>query len=156
MRKCTFTRTNSSGVKWNYPQKWAKYKWAGTNYFVVFLKFCKVCWITDVVVAVFRPFFKPLCLLPLSFLLFKDIPDQCSPSPCHPGGTVRCEDKKGDFLCHCFTGWAGARCEKGTVMAVGSDENSRVCICTLCTTAWPPLRSIRYDLGGDGGLCPHQ
>uniref|UniRef100_A0A3B5KJS5 Growth arrest-specific 6 n=1 Tax=Takifugu rubripes TaxID=31033 RepID=A0A3B5KJS5_TAKRU len=41
-----------------------------------------------------------------------NIPDQCSPSPCNPGGTVRCEDKKGDFLCHCFTGWAGARCEK--------------------------------------------
>ncbi|KAF3832781.1 hypothetical protein F7725_026446 [Dissostichus mawsoni] len=41
-----------------------------------------------------------------------NIPDQCSPSPCYPSGTVRCEDKKGDFLCHCFTGWAGARCEK--------------------------------------------
>lgn len=46
----------------------------------------------------------------------EDIPDQCSPSPCNPVGTVRCEDKKGDFLCHCFTGWAGARCEKGTVI----------------------------------------
>uniref|UniRef100_A0A8C6TSN7 Growth arrest-specific 6 n=1 Tax=Neogobius melanostomus TaxID=47308 RepID=A0A8C6TSN7_9GOBI len=43
---------------------------------------------------------------------FSDIPDQCSPSPCNPRGTVRCEDKKGDFLCHCFTGWTGARCEK--------------------------------------------
>uniref|UniRef100_A0A8C6TR02 Growth arrest-specific 6 n=1 Tax=Neogobius melanostomus TaxID=47308 RepID=A0A8C6TR02_9GOBI len=41
-----------------------------------------------------------------------NIPDQCSPSPCNPRGTVRCEDKKGDFLCHCFTGWTGARCEK--------------------------------------------
>lgn len=41
-----------------------------------------------------------------------NIPDQCSPSPCNPIGTVRCEDRKGDFLCHCFTGWAGARCEK--------------------------------------------
>uniref|UniRef100_A0A3B3ZC25 Growth arrest-specific 6 n=1 Tax=Periophthalmus magnuspinnatus TaxID=409849 RepID=A0A3B3ZC25_9GOBI len=40
-----------------------------------------------------------------------NIPDQCSPSPCNPRGTVRCEDKKGDFLCHCFTGWTGARCE---------------------------------------------
>lgn len=46
----------------------------------------------------------------------EDIPDQCSPSPCNPRGTVRCEDKKGDFLCHCFTGWAGARCEQGTVI----------------------------------------
>ncbi|KAJ8255708.1 hypothetical protein COCON_G00195720 [Conger conger] len=41
-----------------------------------------------------------------------NIPDQCSPSPCNPRGMVRCEDKKGDFLCHCFTGWAGVRCEK--------------------------------------------
>lgn len=41
-----------------------------------------------------------------------NIPDQCSPSPCNPRGTVRCEDKKGDFLCHCFTGWTGVRCEK--------------------------------------------
>uniref|UniRef100_A0A8D3CYM5 Protein S n=1 Tax=Scophthalmus maximus TaxID=52904 RepID=A0A8D3CYM5_SCOMX len=41
-----------------------------------------------------------------------NIPDQCSPSPCNDRGTVRCEDKKGDFLCHCFTGWTGARCDK--------------------------------------------
>uniref|UniRef100_A0A8C7JKS2 Growth arrest-specific 6 n=1 Tax=Oncorhynchus kisutch TaxID=8019 RepID=A0A8C7JKS2_ONCKI len=41
-----------------------------------------------------------------------NIPDQCSPSPCNPRGTVRCEDQKGDFLCHCFTGWTGVRCEK--------------------------------------------
>uniref|UniRef100_A0A1A8M180 Growth arrest-specific 6 n=1 Tax=Nothobranchius pienaari TaxID=704102 RepID=A0A1A8M180_9TELE len=40
-----------------------------------------------------------------------NIPDQCSPSPCNARGTVRCEDKKGDFLCHCFTGWTGASCE---------------------------------------------
>lgn len=54
----------------------------------------------------------------LCFLTRKDIPDQCSPSPCNARGTVRCEDKKGDFLCHCFTGWTGARCEKGTVVTV--------------------------------------
>uniref|UniRef100_A0A8C8DVM8 Growth arrest-specific protein 6 n=1 Tax=Oryzias sinensis TaxID=183150 RepID=A0A8C8DVM8_9TELE len=41
-----------------------------------------------------------------------NIPDQCSPSPCSATGTVRCEDKKGDFLCHCFTGWTGAACEE--------------------------------------------
>uniref|UniRef100_A0A8C9YDI3 Growth arrest-specific 6 n=1 Tax=Sander lucioperca TaxID=283035 RepID=A0A8C9YDI3_SANLU len=41
-----------------------------------------------------------------------NIPDQCSPSPCIARGTVRCEDKKGDFLCHCFTGWEGATCDK--------------------------------------------
>ncbi|KAI1899687.1 hypothetical protein AGOR_G00064340 [Albula goreensis] len=41
-----------------------------------------------------------------------NIPNQCSPSPCNPRGMVRCEDKKGDFLCHCFTGWTGSKCEK--------------------------------------------
>uniref|UniRef100_A0A8C5C1H7 Growth arrest-specific 6 n=1 Tax=Gadus morhua TaxID=8049 RepID=A0A8C5C1H7_GADMO len=44
--------------------------------------------------------------------IFGYIPDQCSPSPCHPRGSVRCEDRKGDFLCHCFTGWTGAHCDK--------------------------------------------
>lgn len=41
-----------------------------------------------------------------------NIPDQCSPNPCYHYGTVRCEDKKGEFQCHCFTGWSGATCEK--------------------------------------------
>ncbi|XP_023690979.2 growth arrest-specific protein 6 isoform X2 [Paramormyrops kingsleyae] len=41
-----------------------------------------------------------------------NIPDQCSPSPCCERGTVRCEDKKGSFVCHCFTGWTGATCEE--------------------------------------------
>ncbi|XP_073697614.1 growth arrest-specific protein 6-like [Garra rufa] len=41
-----------------------------------------------------------------------NIPDQCSPNPCNHYGTVRCEDKKGEFQCHCFTGWSGVRCEK--------------------------------------------
>uniref|UniRef100_A0A8C1HCY8 Growth arrest-specific protein 6 n=1 Tax=Cyprinus carpio carpio TaxID=630221 RepID=A0A8C1HCY8_CYPCA len=41
-----------------------------------------------------------------------NIPDQCSPNPCNHHGTVRCEDKKGEFQCHCFTGWSGVRCEK--------------------------------------------
>lgn len=59
-----------------------------------------------------------LCLSVFAFLTLEDIPDQCSPSPCNARGTVRCEDKKGDFLCHCFTGWAGARCEKGTVITM--------------------------------------
>ncbi|XP_072512772.1 growth arrest-specific protein 6 [Salminus brasiliensis] len=39
-----------------------------------------------------------------------NIPDQCSPNPCNHLGTVRCEDKKGEFHCHCFTGWAGPKC----------------------------------------------
>ncbi|XP_059408284.1 growth arrest-specific protein 6 [Carassius carassius] len=41
-----------------------------------------------------------------------NIPDQCSPNPCNHYGTVRCEDKKGEFQCHCFTGWSGVKCEK--------------------------------------------
>lgn len=41
-----------------------------------------------------------------------NIPDQCSSSPCNPQGSFRCEDGKGDFQCHCFTGWEGVRCEE--------------------------------------------
>uniref|UniRef100_A0A671QAL6 Growth arrest-specific 6 n=1 Tax=Sinocyclocheilus anshuiensis TaxID=1608454 RepID=A0A671QAL6_9TELE len=41
-----------------------------------------------------------------------NIPDQCSPNPCNHYGMVRCEDKKGEFQCHCFMGWSGVRCEK--------------------------------------------
>ncbi|XP_028972428.1 growth arrest-specific protein 6 isoform X2 [Esox lucius] len=41
-----------------------------------------------------------------------NIPDQCSPPPCNAVGTVRCQDQKGEFQCHCFTGWTGLRCEK--------------------------------------------
>lgn len=40
-----------------------------------------------------------------------NIPDQCSPNPCYHYGTVRCEDKKGEFRCHCFTGWSGTTCQ---------------------------------------------
>lgn len=54
------------------------------------------------------------------FPTLEDIPDQCSSSPCNDEGTVRCEDKKGDFLCHCFTGWTGARCDKGTLITMHS------------------------------------
>ncbi|GLD70578.1 growth arrest-specific protein 6 [Lates japonicus] len=56
-----------------------------------------------------------------------NIPDQCSPSPCNARGTVRCEDKKGDFLCHCFAGWTGARCEKANnslLVTVSEEELS--------------------------------
>uniref|UniRef100_A0A7N8Y9V0 Growth arrest-specific 6 n=1 Tax=Mastacembelus armatus TaxID=205130 RepID=A0A7N8Y9V0_9TELE len=66
----------------------------------------------------YRLNFKAITSFSLSLFFFcfiftlEDIPDQCSSSPCNAEGTVRCEDKKGDFLCHCFTGWAGARCEK--------------------------------------------
>ncbi|XP_037103624.1 growth arrest-specific protein 6 [Syngnathus acus] len=41
-----------------------------------------------------------------------NIPDQCSPSHCHARGSVRCEDKKGAFLCHCFSGWTGDLCDQ--------------------------------------------
>lgn len=59
---------------------------------------------------------------PISFPCFlPDIPDQCSPSPCNAVGTVRCEDKKGDFLCHCFTGWTGASCDEGKVIITWMD-----------------------------------
>lgn len=66
-----------------------------------------------------------LCVCLYIFLSLVDIPDQCSPSPCYAGGTVRCEDKKGDFLCHCFTGWAGPRCDEGIVISVGK------CVCVF-------------------------
>ncbi|XP_062866452.1 growth arrest-specific protein 6 [Trichomycterus rosablanca] len=52
-----------------------------------------------------------------------NIPDQCSPNPCNHQGTVRCEDKKGEFLCHCFTGWEGPKCEQDVNEC--SNENGR-------------------------------
>ncbi|XP_060625647.2 growth arrest-specific protein 6 isoform X1 [Anolis sagrei] len=41
-----------------------------------------------------------------------NLPNQCSPSPCHGDGTVSCEDLKGAYLCQCKPGWHGDRCEK--------------------------------------------
>uniref|UniRef100_A0A8C6ZGJ1 Growth arrest specific 6 n=1 Tax=Nothoprocta perdicaria TaxID=30464 RepID=A0A8C6ZGJ1_NOTPE len=41
-----------------------------------------------------------------------NLPNQCSPDPCHKEGTVRCEDLKGDFYCECKRGWQGKTCEK--------------------------------------------
>ncbi|KAF4799911.1 Growth arrest-specific protein 6 [Turdus rufiventris] len=41
-----------------------------------------------------------------------DLPNQCSPNPCHKEGTVKCEDLKGDFYCECKHGWQGKKCEK--------------------------------------------
>lgn len=111
------------------------------TFLLFFLNFAKSVESWHCSCSLLRPFFflKHQCLL--SLLLFADIPDQCSPSPCHPGGTVRCEDKKGDFLCHCFTGWAGARCEKGNVVPA-------------CVPQQGHHWSIQYDLGGEGSLCP--
>uniref|UniRef100_UPI00398F877A growth arrest-specific protein 6-like n=1 Tax=Pristiophorus japonicus TaxID=55135 RepID=UPI00398F877A len=39
-----------------------------------------------------------------------NIPDQCSPLPCHPVGYERCEDQKGAFNCICKPGWKGKWC----------------------------------------------
>uniref|UniRef100_A0A8C6YDJ6 Growth arrest specific 6 n=1 Tax=Naja naja TaxID=35670 RepID=A0A8C6YDJ6_NAJNA len=41
-----------------------------------------------------------------------DLPDQCSPNPCHRDGTIECEDLKGAYLCHCKRGWGGETCDK--------------------------------------------
>ncbi|XP_078077605.1 vitamin K-dependent protein S-like [Mustelus asterias] len=39
------------------------------------------------------------------------IPDQCSPSPCNPEGSILCVDKKASFSCNCREGWHGDRCQ---------------------------------------------
>ncbi|XP_016113869.1 growth arrest-specific protein 6 [Sinocyclocheilus grahami] len=59
-----------------------------------------------------------------------NIPDQCSPNPCNHFGTVRCEDKKGEFQCHCFMGWSGVRCEKDVDECV---ETPDVCGSAHCS-----------------------
>uniref|UniRef100_A0A674GY17 Growth arrest specific 6 n=1 Tax=Taeniopygia guttata TaxID=59729 RepID=A0A674GY17_TAEGU len=41
-----------------------------------------------------------------------NLPNQCSPNPCHKEGTVKCKDLKGDFYCECKHGWQGKKCEK--------------------------------------------
>ena len=61
-------------------------------------------------------------------------PNQCSPNPCNRKGTVRCEDKKGDFQCHCFTGWAGLKCEEGRAC-----QTSSVSKCTILVKTVVPL-----------------
>ncbi|XP_039205070.1 growth arrest-specific protein 6 [Crotalus tigris] len=41
-----------------------------------------------------------------------NLPDQCSPNPCQRDGTIKCEDLKGGYLCHCKRGWEGEICDK--------------------------------------------
>ncbi|XP_062982252.1 growth arrest-specific protein 6 [Elgaria multicarinata webbii] len=41
-----------------------------------------------------------------------NLPNQCTPDPCHKEGTAKCEDMKGGYHCHCRKGWQGERCEK--------------------------------------------
>lgn len=49
-----------------------------------------------------------------------DLPNQCSPNPCHKEGTIKCEDLKGDFYCECKRGWQGKKCEKGNLVSLSS------------------------------------
>ncbi|XP_075446580.1 growth arrest-specific protein 6 isoform X1 [Ascaphus truei] len=39
-----------------------------------------------------------------------NLQDQCSPNPCHKDGSQICVDLRGDFYCHCKTGWEGKTC----------------------------------------------
>ncbi|XP_005998137.2 growth arrest-specific protein 6 [Latimeria chalumnae] len=41
-----------------------------------------------------------------------NLPNQCIPMPCNVAGTKSCEDKQGEFICHCKSGWRGAKCEE--------------------------------------------
>ncbi|XP_060682466.1 vitamin K-dependent protein S isoform X2 [Hemiscyllium ocellatum] len=41
-----------------------------------------------------------------------EIPDQCSPSPCNPEGSVQCVDKVAAFTCVCKEGWTGVTCQQ--------------------------------------------
>uniref|UniRef100_A0A8D0FZH2 Growth arrest specific 6 n=1 Tax=Strix occidentalis caurina TaxID=311401 RepID=A0A8D0FZH2_STROC len=50
--------------------------------------------------------------LQLLLSLCGNLPNQCSPDPCHKEGTIKCEDLKGDFYCQCKHGWQGKTCEK--------------------------------------------
>ncbi|XP_067890290.1 vitamin K-dependent protein S [Heterodontus francisci] len=40
-----------------------------------------------------------------------EIPDQCSPPPCNPEGSVQCVDEEAAFSCLCKEGWQGDRCQ---------------------------------------------
>uniref|UniRef100_A0A4W3IXB4 Vitamin K-dependent protein S n=1 Tax=Callorhinchus milii TaxID=7868 RepID=A0A4W3IXB4_CALMI len=41
-----------------------------------------------------------------------NIPDQCTPMPCHEEGYMECENLKGAFNCICKPEWKGERCEQ--------------------------------------------
>ncbi|XP_048454080.1 vitamin K-dependent protein S-like [Rhincodon typus] len=41
-----------------------------------------------------------------------EIPDQCSPSPCNPDGSVQCVDEEAAFTCICKEGWTGVTCQQ--------------------------------------------
>lgn len=59
------------------------------------------------------------CLFWFFYSLCKsDLPNQCSPNPCHKEGTIKCEDLKGDFYCECKRGWQGKKCEKGNLVSL--------------------------------------
>lgn len=54
----------------------------------------------------------------------KEIPDQCSNSPCYRQGSVRCVDEMAAFRCICKEGWQGERCNED-IDECGLEE--RVC-----------------------------
>ncbi|XP_063160955.1 growth arrest-specific protein 6 [Candoia aspera] len=59
-----------------------------------------------------RDYGSPYTRSPSFHTCVHNLPDQCSPNPCHKEGTIKCEDLKGGYLCHCRTGWEGERCDK--------------------------------------------
>lgn len=61
---------------------------------------------------------KFFCFILYAFFFLTDLPNQCSPNPCHKGGTITCEDLKGGFACQCKKGWKGRRCEQGEFRAL--------------------------------------
>ncbi|XP_067842739.1 growth arrest-specific protein 6-like [Heptranchias perlo] len=82
-----------------------------------------------------------------------NIPNQCSPLPCHPEGYKICEDQKGAFNCICKLGWKGKVCDQDINECASSNggcdhlcsnvQGSYRCLCNKGFRMLPDKRRCR-------------
>lgn len=94
-----------------------------------------------------------------------NIPNQCSPMPCHPAGVKDCEDQQGAFKCVCKPGWRGVTCSLDVNECASSNggcqhicsnvEGSYQCSCRAGFNLHPDKHGCRdiNECELDGELC---